>query len=316
VLGGPALGGSELAASPVSAIFSEGMREKPEYVEQQAPKARMPPLESPPNPFPLRLLTLSRPAGPWWSLGACPAELSQMLGARIRDTVTAGNWPMTVVSPCGGFGSYAGTRWEYVSQAYEGAATLYGRYLGDALTARFGVLPTTAPTGVAHFTSTPGTLPIRLGAKCETKGDRPNLFSNDIKLHGSVLETLRKKGKPSFESFADGADLVMRGSFNGEKPVDPVWDGPWVGAGLVDVGYSAVTRLLLAPSGLPADDRSLAVLIWCDVRKRRNRWYIEARIPGAATAVGSAVLVLFPPLVGGTVPRFLDGSGLFDATWT
>ncbi|MCB9675475.1 MAG: neutral/alkaline non-lysosomal ceramidase N-terminal domain-containing protein [Alphaproteobacteria bacterium] len=315
VLGGPALGGSELAASPVGDIFQEGMREKPEYQEQQAPKARLPRLESPPNPLPLRLLTMSRPSGPWWSLAACPAELSQMLSARIRDTVTQGQWPLTVTSPCGEFGSYAGTRWEYVAQAYEGAATLYGRYFGDALTTAFANLPTAAPTGVAHFTSTPGSLPLRLGAKCESKGDKPNLFSADIELHGSVLQTLRRKGKPQFERLVDGGDLVLRGSFDGEKPTVPLWDSAWVGVGLVDATHTGVTPLRLAPSGLTADDLHVTVLVWCDVRKKRNRWYIEARVPDAAAAKPTAVLVLFPPLVGGAVPRFLDATGLFDATW-
>ncbi|MEZ4320261.1 MAG: hypothetical protein R3F61_22470 [Myxococcota bacterium] len=315
ILGGPALGGSELAASPVSALFEEGMKEKPEYADQQAPKARMPRLQSPPNPFPLRLLTLSRPSGPWWGLAASTAETSQVLASRIRDTITSGQWPLTVVSPSGGFGSYAGTRWEYVSQAYEGAATLYGRYLGDAITARFASLPTAAPSGVAHFTSTPGTLPLRLGAKCERKRDRPNLFSNDIELHGSVLESLKARGRPDFVALTQGSDLVLRGSFEGVTPNAPVWDGPWVGVGTVDAARTTVTAIRYPGSSLPADDRNTAVLVWCDVRKSRNRWYVEARIPGAAGALSTAVLALFPPLLGGSVPRFLDDSGLFDATW-
>jgi len=315
ILGAPALGGSELADSPLSTIFKEGTREKPPYLAQQGPKARLPRLASPPNPVPLRLLTLSQPGGEWWSLAACPAEMSQMLAARVRDTVTAGAWPLTVISPSGGFASYAGTRWEYVAQAYEGAATLYGRYFGAALTTRFGALPTASPTGSAAFTSTPGSLPLRLGTRGERKKDRPNQFSADIALHGSVLGKLRSHHKPEFKAFIDGTDLVLRGSIYGEAPTGPVWDGPWVGAGLVTPNHSAVTRLLLSPSGLPADDRSLTALIWCDVRKKRNRWLVELRVTGAASARSRAVLVFFPPITGGTVPRFLDSTGLFDAAW-
>ncbi len=316
ILGGPALGGSELADSPLSGIFEEGMREKPEYDAQQSPKARLPRLESPPAPLPMRLVTLSRPTGPWWSIAGCPVECSHMLAAHIRDSVTGGGWPMSIASPSGEFGSYAGTRWEYVSQAYEGGATLYGRYQGDAMLARFGSLPTSAPTGTAHFTSTPGTLPLRIGARGEKKKDKPNLFSNGLELNGARLTKLKRKGKPDFDARVDGNTLVLRGSFDGEYPDTPYWDGTFLGVGLKNPSRTAVSQLTWPGSGLPVDDLHAALTTFCDVRKKRNRWYVEARLEGFAGHLATAVFILWPPLTGATDPRFLDDDGLFDGALT
>jgi hypothetical protein len=316
ILGGPALGGSELADSPLSALFEEGMREKPEYAEQQSPKARLPRLESPPIPLPMRLITLSTPTGPWWSIAGCPTECSHMLAAQIRDAVTNGAWPLSVASPCGEFGSYAGTRWEYVAQAYEGAATLHGRYQGDAMVARFGALPTSAPSGSAHFTSTAGTLPLRLGAKGEKKRDRPNLFVSGLEVEGARMKKLRRKGRPDFKVRVEGATLVLRGSFDGAAPDTPYWDGVFLGVGLANGARSAVSRLTFPTSGLPVDDRHAMLTTYCDVRKKRNRWYVEAILDGFAGHAPSAVFILWPALTGATGPRFLDADGLFDAALT
>ena len=292
------------------------MREKPETDAQQSPKARLPRLEAPPTPLPLRLVTFSRPAGPWWSVAGCPTECSHALAAQIRDAVTAGGWPLSVASPCGEFGSYAGTRWEYVAQAYEGAATLHGRYQGDALIRRFSSLPTLAPSGVASFSSTPGTLPFRLGAKGEKKKDKPNLFATGLRLQGARFRSLKRKGKPDFTAEVDGDRLVLRGSFNGAYPDRPYWEAVFLGIGLKNPDRTAVSQLYFPTSNLPVDDRHATLTTYCDVRKKRNRWYVEALLQGFSAQLATAVFILHPSLTGEAVPRFLDADGFFDGPLT
>lgn len=138
-LGASALAGSDLGRSSLAVLIQEGKRSKPRPDPVlQDPKKILPRLQNPPDRFLMHRLAFSREAGqPPVVLLGTPFEVSHALSARIRDSVRQvqghAGARVIVASLCTDFAGYAGTPWEYISQSYEAAATLWGRRTGPWL---------------------------------------------------------------------------------------------------------------------------------------------------------------------------------------
>jgi hypothetical protein len=298
---GTSLAGSELAGSPLSVVFREGMRSPPEEPPTlQSPKPGIPQLEGPASVWPLRALELRGPTGPWWTLLGIPAEVSVALANELSVVVGQGRHPVSVASPCGGFSGYANTRWGYLGQAYEGSMNLRGRFTGDVLLRAFADGLSTGPLdGEASFGSTPGTLPGRLGRHAR----KPNALSRSVTLQAKRFKSLGRLGRPRLEVERVGSGLLVRAVVDGAVPVDPVWSGPLVAVGATDARGTRVVPFTFGK--LPADDVHWPFLVWADVRRDRCIWRFQVEIPAVDGAIG---LVLEPPVTGAGV-RYLVETG-------
>lgn len=301
---GTSLGGSELAGSPLAAILKEGLRSRPSTPPiQQSPKASVNQLQAPPAVWPLRAIRFTHAGEDWWSLLGLPQEVSTNLANELAVVVGRGRHPVSVASPCGGFAGYANTRWGYIAQAYEGSMNLHGRFTGDVLLRAFADGLPSAPlaTDVA-FSSTPGSLPLRLGKAAR----KPNALSANVRLHAARFKTFGRHRRPQLEVIdAEHGTLVVRAVVDGRHPHGPVWDGPRVAVGLVDAGRTRVDPFTMGT--LPANDVNWPFLVWADVRKNTTHWRLQVRLPALAGRIG---LVLHDPITGAGV-RYLDADGWF-----
>lgn len=305
---GASLRGSELAGSPLRAIYAEGMRSRPvDPPDLQSPKGCIDPIERPGDLWPLRAIHVRRSDGtPWWTVVGFPHECSTALGNELQVVVGQGTHPVTVTSPCGEFGGYANTRLGYTAQAYEGSMNLHGRYTGDALVDVFRAgLPVPVLDPVAVFSSTPGDLPLRLGSRGERVRDKPNVAAADVRLHARRFKSLGRVRRPRLEVVVDGPHVTVRAVVEGARPVGALAEQPLVAIGQVDAARTRVDPFHFG--SMVVDDAHYPFLVWADVRKRTTRWRFQVTFPGVAGRIG---LVLYEPVTGvGT--RYLDEDGLF-----
>ncbi|MCB9691485.1 MAG: hypothetical protein H6736_06700 [Alphaproteobacteria bacterium] len=302
---GTSLGGSELANSPLQGIYKEGMRSKPvSPPDLQSPKADIPQLEAPGDLWPLREVRVLAGGQPFWTLLAMPHECSTALANALQVVVGQGTVPVTVASPTGEFAGYANTRLGYTAQAYEGSMNLHGRYTGDVLIEAFrGGLPVAALGPVASFSSTPGSLPLRLGGHHEPLRDKPNFMARNVRLHAGRFKSFGRHRRPQLEVIPQGNQVLVRAVVDGVPPNGDVADGPMVAVGLVDAARTRVDPFHLGV--LEANDVHWPFLVWADVRKSGTIWRVQVVLPGVAGRIG---LVLYGPITGGGV-RFLDDQG-------
>lgn len=307
ILGAAALPGSELSRTALSALFQEGDKPKVHEPGVQAPKVKLPRLQQPPEVLSIRLLTLRRSTGvPIVAMCGLPIEASAALSATLRDRLRAvaanPTLPVMNASVVGGYAAYAGVQWEYVSQSYEAASTLWGRFTGDSLVdavaARYGHGSTVAP--IAQLSGAAMATPLRLGSQAK----KPSILSASIGLKsgpglfgGRIAKLL--KGKPRVEIFdREDGGIDVYAAFDATVPTnDPQpFVGRWVSFAYKRANGQVVDAVV---DGAPVDDVQFPFLLWCEASApgKRGRYVVGGRWPGAKPGPGESILAkVYAPL--------------------
>lgn len=290
-LGASALAGSDLGRSSLAVLIREGARaSRPSAQPLQDPKKLLPRLGHPPDRFLFHRLTLGRGGPVSVVLFATPFEVSHALAARIRDEVrrVPGFERSRVVtaSLSTDFGGYAGTPWEYISQSYEAASTLWGRRTGPWLKTQLANACRAAPVPPATLRFSGG--PMQ-GAPAHFR--RQSVFRGFGTRNRVMLDdrawVLERSEAARRGAGALGSTIEVRLPIARSVAVDR----------RVDMGGPLVTVHGLDPMLGSITDQTVPVLQVMVLGRPRRSWYLRIVLPVALPA-GPVEVRVRDPITG------------------
>ena len=321
-LGASTLRGSELGWSPLGAVIREGLLAfRRHAADPHYPKVKLPALEAPPEVYPFRLLRLCRSSGdPVMALGGVPGELSTALATQIQESVATilGCCGQNVVltGPCGEFGGYFGTVWEYLAQPYEASSTLWGRWTGEW--ARFqmeelaeGISHRAGPQATFHAAAmpTPRLVKSRRAVRRDPAAS-PNPRYRPPRLACTSLKSLLRHASARRFGFAGplegGLDLVAKWRGPSPNGDEMLWEHPLVTLCRAQGGAWAEARL----GDVVIDDVVTNAMVWCEVKERHAVWLLRWTLPDLGEELASLDIRELALRVD---PRFIEGPDLLTA---